>query len=128
MSSGRIVFRHFVQVGVAMENIYHRIAIEKVNLLGTMCFMTAIHNSQFDRCVHRYGGHYKVSRFRCWDQWLAMGFAQLSYRESLRDIESYLHTQLDLKGSIPVQIHITDRKNTKSTGWMTLLGSRARSI
>lgn len=58
--------------------------------------MAAIHNAQFDRCVHRYGGHHKVSRLRCWDQWLAMGFAQLSYRESLRDIESCLHTRSDL--------------------------------
>jgi hypothetical protein len=58
--------------------------------------MTAIHDTQFVRCVQRYGGHHKVSRFRCWDQWLAMGFAQLSYRESLRDIENCLRTRSDL--------------------------------
>jgi hypothetical protein len=58
--------------------------------------MTAIHDTQFARCVQRYGGHHKVSRFRCWDQWLAMGFAQLSYRESLRDIENCLRTRSDL--------------------------------
>lgn len=58
--------------------------------------MTSVHAMQFARCVQRYGGHYKGSRFRCWDQWLAMGFAQLSYRESLRDIESCLRTRSDL--------------------------------
>jgi hypothetical protein len=42
---------------------------------------------QFDKCVLRYNGNYKVRSFRCWEQFLAMGFAQLTYRESLRDIE-----------------------------------------
>jgi hypothetical protein len=42
---------------------------------------------EFHRCVLRYGGDYKVKRFTCLDQFLAMAFAQLSYRESLRDIE-----------------------------------------
>src|SRR5258707_15281633 len=41
----------------------------------------------FRRCVARYGGHHKVKRFSCLDQYLSMGFAQLTYRESLRDIE-----------------------------------------
>jgi Transposase DDE domain/Domain of unknown function (DUF4372) len=58
--------------------------------------MTSVHDTQFDRIVRQYGGHYKVSSFSCWDQWLAMGFAQLSYRESLRDIESCLRTRADL--------------------------------
>lgn len=58
--------------------------------------MTTIHNTHFDRCVQKYAGHYKVRSFRCWDQWLSMGFAQLSFRESLRDIESCLATRDDL--------------------------------
>lgn len=58
--------------------------------------MTSIHNTQFDRCVDKYAGHYKIRHFSCWDQWLAMGFAQLCYRESLRDIESCLRTRPDL--------------------------------
>jgi len=45
---------------------------------------------EFRRCVHRYQGNRKVSRFSCWDQFLAMAFAQLTYRESLRDIETCL--------------------------------------
>ena len=61
--------------------------------------MTSIHPMQFERCVTRYNGHYKVQSFRCWDQWLAMGFAQLTFRESLRDIESCLRTRPDLVSS-----------------------------
>src|SRR5208337_4002560 len=45
---------------------------------------------EFSRCVDRYQGNYKVSRFSCWDQFLCMAFAQLTYRESLRDIETCL--------------------------------------
>lgn len=44
----------------------------------------------FRRCVRRYGGDYRVRRFSCLDQYLAMAFAQLSFRESLRDIETCL--------------------------------------
>jgi hypothetical protein len=49
--------------------------------------------STFHRCVARYSGTYKVKRFSCLDQYLAMAFAQLTYRESLRDIEACLRTQ-----------------------------------
>jgi len=44
----------------------------------------------FRRRVQRYGGDYGVRRFTCWQQFLAMLFAQLTYRESLRDIEACL--------------------------------------
>jgi hypothetical protein len=45
---------------------------------------------EFRKCVDRYQGHYKVKSFSCWDQFLCMAFAQLTYRESLRDIEACL--------------------------------------
>jgi len=45
---------------------------------------------EFRRCVERYQGNYKIQSFSCWDQFLAMTFAQLTYRESLRDIEACL--------------------------------------
>ena len=45
---------------------------------------------EFHQCVERYGGEYKVKTFSCWDQYLSMAFAQLTYRESLRDIEACL--------------------------------------
>jgi hypothetical protein len=44
----------------------------------------------FRRCVQKYRGNYKVRRFSCLDQFLCMAFAQLTYRESLRDIEACL--------------------------------------
>ncbi|MBI3726835.1 MAG: IS4 family transposase [Burkholderiales bacterium] len=47
----------------------------------------------FRRCVARYGGEYKVKQFTCLDQYLCMAFAQLTYRESLRDIEACLRSQ-----------------------------------
>jgi len=45
---------------------------------------------EFRKCVERYRGNYKVKSFSCWDQFLCMAFAQLTYRESLRDIEACL--------------------------------------
>jgi len=45
---------------------------------------------EFRKCVERYRGHYKVKRFSCWEQFLSMAFAELTYRESLRDIEACL--------------------------------------
>ena len=47
----------------------------------------------FRRCVRRYRGQYKVQSFSCLDQYLCMVFAQLTYRESLRDIEVCLRAQ-----------------------------------
>jgi len=44
----------------------------------------------FRRCVARYRGHYKKQSFSCLDQFMCMAFAQLTYRESLRDIEACL--------------------------------------
>jgi len=47
---------------------------------------------EFRKCVKRYRGNYKVKSFSCWDQFLCMAFAQLTYRESLRDIEACLRS------------------------------------
>ena len=47
----------------------------------------------FRRCVQRYRGNHKVKEFTCYDQFLCMAFAQLTYRESLRDIEACLRAQ-----------------------------------
>jgi len=47
----------------------------------------------FRRCVSRYQGEHKVKSFSCLDQFLSMAFAQLTYRESLRDIEACLRVQ-----------------------------------
>ena len=48
---------------------------------------------EFGRCVERYDGNRRVRRLSCWEQFLAMAFAQLTYRESLRDIEVCLAAQ-----------------------------------
>jgi hypothetical protein len=47
---------------------------------------------EFQKCVARYRGDYQQKSFSCWDQLLAMSFAQLTYRESLRDIEACLRS------------------------------------
>lgn len=52
-----------------------------------------VHPEQFRRCVARYRGDYKVSEFSCWSQFVCMAFAQLTWRESLRDIEACLNCQ-----------------------------------
>ena len=45
---------------------------------------------EFNKCVDRYNGNYKVKTFRCRDHFYVMCFAQLTYRDSLRDIETCL--------------------------------------
>jgi hypothetical protein len=52
-----------------------------------------IHPQQFHRCVTRYRGNYKVSQFSCWSQFVCLAFAQLTWRESLRDIEACLNSR-----------------------------------
>src|SRR5271155_1481928 len=47
---------------------------------------------EFQKCVARYGGGRYLKNLSCWDQYLAMAFAQLTYRDSLRDIEACLRS------------------------------------
>jgi transposase len=62
--------------------------------------------AEFRRCVDRYHGDYKVQSFSCLDQFLCLAFAQLTYRESLRDIETCLRAHprqlyhLGLRGGV----------------------------
>jgi transposase len=61
--------------------------------IGTTVFtqlLDFIPNYEFRQCVQRYNGNYKIKTFSCRDQFLCMAFAQLTYRESLRDIEACL--------------------------------------
>jgi hypothetical protein len=68
--------------------------------------MDFLPSKSFRRCVKRYQGDYKLKSFSCWDQFLCMAFAQLTYRESLRDIEACLRAQqtklyhLGLRGQV----------------------------
>ena len=54
--------------------------------------MSFLPDREFRRCVARYGGDARPRGFSCWDQYLAMAFAQLTYRDSLRDIEACLRS------------------------------------
>jgi hypothetical protein len=68
--------------------------------------MDLIPAHEFRRCVERYQGNHKVSQFSCWSQFLCMAFAQLTGRESLRDIETCLRAfgsrlyHLGVRGSV----------------------------
>lgn len=55
--------------------------------------MSFLPSKAFQRCVERYRGDFSVKRFSCLDQFRTMAFAQLTYRESLRDIEACLRAQ-----------------------------------
>jgi hypothetical protein len=77
--------------------------------LGKLVFAQIMEHlplTTFRRCVVRYGGEHKVKSFSCLDQYLCMAFAQLTYRESLRDIEACLRAQgtklyhLGIRGSV----------------------------
>jgi len=60
---------------------------------GQMVFSQLIEflpKKQFDRCVHKYQGNHRIKTFSCFDQYLCMAFAQITYRQSLRDIETCL--------------------------------------
>jgi transposase len=52
--------------------------------------MDFVPKHQFNQCVRRYRGNYRTRSFSCFDQFLCMAFAQLTFRESLRDIETCL--------------------------------------
>ena len=54
--------------------------------------MDSLPKRDFDRCVHKYKGNYRIRYFSCFDQFLCMAFAQLTYRHSLRDIETCLNS------------------------------------
>jgi DDE family transposase/uncharacterized protein DUF4372 len=79
-----------------------------------------IHPEQFRRCVRRYDGDHRVHNFSCWDQFLAMTFAQVTYRESLADIEVCLrsrHDQLYRLGFRSTVAHSTLADANRERDW-----------
>ena len=54
--------------------------------------IASLSHNEFQKCVARYAGDRHRRSLSCWDQYLAMAFAQLTYRESLRDIEACLRS------------------------------------
>lgn len=58
---------------------------------------------EFNKCVKRYKGHYKVKSFLCWNQFLCMCFGQLTYRESLRDVVICLNAHCEKLHHLGIQ-------------------------
>jgi hypothetical protein len=99
--------------------------------------MDCVHGEQFRRCVNRYKGNQYVRSFSCWDQFLSMSFAQLTYRDSLADIEVCLrsrHDQLYRLGFRSTVAHSTLSDANVSRDWRIyhdlaqLLIARARRL
>lgn len=72
----------------------------------------------FRRCIAKYPGRYPTLTFSHLDQFLYMAFAQLTYRESLRDIETCLLTLFEI-----VLIHFMALKDIIGNEWNSALGS-----
>lgn len=62
---------------------------------------------EFRCCVERYQGNYKIKSFSCWEQFLTLAFAQLTYRESLRDIEACLRAAPTKLYHMGIRSHIS---------------------
>jgi len=69
--------------------------------------MSYLPRHSFRKCVNKYQGNYKVRSFSCWEQYLVMAFAQLTYRESLRDIETCLRAMQNKLHHIGIQSNIS---------------------
>lgn len=73
--------------------------------------MEFVPTHEFRKCVKRYNGNYKIKSFSCWDQFLCMAFAQLTYRESLRDIQACLRASqqklyhMSIRGKVSRNTH-----------------------
>lgn len=62
---------------------------------------------EFRKCIDRYNGNYHTSSFTCLDQFLSMAFAQLTYRESLRDIEACLRSRQEKLYHLGIRGHVS---------------------
>ncbi len=69
--------------------------------------MSFIPKYEFDKRVIKYKGNYRIRQFSCWDQFLCMSFAQLTYRESLRDIEVCLNAQPNKLYHMGIKGHVS---------------------
>jgi hypothetical protein len=95
------------------------------------------HHETFHRCVERYHGDACIKTFSCYDQWLAMAFAQLTARESLRDLEAALGArrtllyQMGFRGRV-VRSTLADANERRDwriyADWAQTLIRRARKL
>jgi hypothetical protein len=92
---------------------------------------------EFRKCIDRYNGNYHTSSFSCMDQYLCMSFAQLTYRESLRDIEACLRSRgeklyhLGIRGGISrsTLAEANEKRDWRMyADFCQILISRARSL
>jgi len=92
---------------------------------------------EFRKCVDRYNGNYHTSSFSCLDQYLCMAFAQLTYRESLRDIEACLRSRREKLYHLGIRGRVsrsTLAEANEKRGWRMyadfcqILISQARSL
>ena len=83
---------------------------------GTTIFsqiLSYLPKRKFDGVVKKYKGNHGTRKFSCWDQFLCMGFAQLTYRNGIRDVEACLKSQpkklyhMGIKGN-PFKNNISD--------------------
>jgi hypothetical protein len=95
------------------------------------------HHEVFHRCVERYRGDACIKSFSCYDQWLVMAFAQLTFRESLRDLEASLGArqvllyQMGFRGRV-VRSTLADANERRDwriyADWAQTLIRRARKL
>ena len=78
--------------------------------------MSFIPKYEFDKRVIKYKGNYRIRQFSCWDQFLCMSFAQLTYRESLRDIVACLNAQPNKLYHMGIKGNVT-RTNIAHANW-----------
>lgn len=78
--------------------------------VGSLVFaqlMSLLPLHTFHRCVQRYNGHRYVKHFSCLDQFLVMAFAQLTFRESSRDIEACLRAVTGKLYHMGIRSHVS---------------------
>jgi hypothetical protein len=80
-------------LGVSTQQVFCQTGKMNGNTFVIAQLLDLIHPEQFSRCVRRYHGQYKVKTFSCWNQFLCVAFGQLTFRESLRDIEVCLRSR-----------------------------------
>ena len=62
---------------------------------------------EFNKCIKKYKGNHRIRKFPCYDQFLCLAFAQLTYRESLRDIETCLNSHHEKLYHIGFRVQIS---------------------
>src|ERR1700704_2056790 len=83
---------------------------------------------EFQKCVARYRGDSHGRGFSCWDQYLAMAFAQLTHRESLRDIEACLRAMSGKLYHMGFRGRVPRVRSCLQPKWSVLAPTRQRHI